>query len=67
MTRLRSSLLLLAATVLLVFASFDLASSSDFDLCTCKFCERNPSAICQISPMGYSIVCSDWALTHCPS
>ena len=67
MTRLRSSLLLLAATVLLVCASLAPASSStEFDLCTCKFCERNPSDICQVSPTGYSIVCSDWAQTHCP-
>ena len=67
MTRLRSSLLFLAATLLLVGASLEASPpSSDFVLCTCKLCEREPSTICQISPTGYSIVCSDWAATHCP-
>jgi hypothetical protein len=68
MTRLRSSLLLLAATLFLVGASLEaLIPPSDFILCTCKLCEREPSTICQISPSGYSIVCSDWAQTHCPN
>ena len=69
MTRLRSSLLFLAAALLLVCASLEavIPPPTDFDLCTCKFCGRNPTAICQISPSGYSIVCSDWAATHCPT
>ena len=68
MTRLRSSLLFLATALLLVCASLQAAPpASEYDLCTCKFCGRNPSSVCQISPTGYSIVCSDWALTHCPS
>lgn len=37
----------------------------DFILCTCKLCEEKPDEICQISPSGYSIVCSDWYRTHC--
>lgn len=36
----------------------------DFILCTCKFCERNPDVICQISPTGYSILCSDYYVSH---
>ena len=37
----------------------------DFILCTCKFCRANPEEYCQISPSGYSILCEDWARTHC--
>lgn len=37
----------------------------DFILCTCKRCEEEPETICQISPMGYSILCADWYRTHC--
>ena len=37
----------------------------DFILCNCKLCEDYPDVICQISPMGYSILCADWYRTHC--
>jgi hypothetical protein len=39
----------------------------DFILCTCKTCREYPDVICQVSPSGFSIVCSDWAKTHCPT
>jgi len=39
----------------------------DFILCTCKTCTRHPDVICQVSPSGFSILCSDWAAQHCPS
>lgn len=37
----------------------------DYILCTCDFCKSHPDEICQISPSGYSIMCSDWYRTHC--
>lgn len=69
MRRLRSSLRLLATTLLLVIASLDSASSSTgYTICSCKVCKANPSVECQISPDGYSILCADWLRTHsCPS
>lgn len=69
MRRLRSSLRLLATTLLLVIASLDSASSSTgYIICSCKVCKANPSVECQISPDGYSILCADWLRTHsCPS
>ena len=39
----------------------------NFILCTCKTCTQHPDVICQVSPSGFSIVCSNWASTHCPS
>jgi hypothetical protein len=37
----------------------------DYIICSCDFCKRNPDVECRISPSGYSIMCSDWSLTHC--
>lgn len=69
MIRLRSSLRLLAALAIFVFASLDSATSSaGYIICSCKVCKANPSVECQISPDGYSILCADWLRTHsCPS
>jgi hypothetical protein len=39
----------------------------DFILCTCKTCKEYPDVVCQISPSGYSIVCSDYYRLNCPS
>jgi hypothetical protein len=41
------------------------SSSSDFILCSCKLCTKHPEVICRISPTGFSILCSDYAQTHC--
>jgi hypothetical protein len=65
MTRLRTLLLLLVATAFLLAGTPKPSLSSDFILCTCKTCKARPDVICQISPSGYSILCSDWAATHC--
>jgi hypothetical protein len=37
----------------------------DYIQCTCSFCKTHPDVDCQISPSGYSIMCSDWYRTHC--
>lgn len=39
--------------------------ASDFILCTCKFCKNHPDVICQISPTGFSILCSDYYSSRC--
>jgi hypothetical protein len=99
MTRLRSSLLLLAVAALLLagvpvsadtqnaiaapaaapwldagqcaspatpVASAGLAvSESDFILCSCRYCRTHPEDICQISPTGYSTLCSDYYANNC--
>lgn len=33
--------------------------------CGCKLCEEKPDIDCQISPSGYSILCSDWYRLNC--
>jgi len=33
--------------------------------CDCKLCEEKPDIDCQISPSGYSILCSDWYRLNC--
>ncbi len=43
------------------------AAASGFILCTCELCIEHPAVICQVSPSGFSIHCSDWARQHCPS
>jgi hypothetical protein len=66
MSRVRLALLLLAITALLAFTPlFAIPPDDDFILCTCKFCRENPDVDCQISPSGYTILCEDWARTHC--
>ena len=37
----------------------------DYILCSCRFCAANPDVDCQVSPTGYSILCSDWYRLHC--
>ena len=67
MTRLRSLLFLLVIVALPLIGTPSLAipPDDDFILCTCSLCKRSPDTICQISPSGYSILCSDWYATHC--
>jgi hypothetical protein len=36
----------------------------DFILCSCNFCRTNPNVECQISPSGYTILCSDYSRLH---
>src|SRR6476661_9953869 len=38
---------------------------SDYIHCDCKLCAEKPDVICQISPSGYSILCSDWYRLNC--
>jgi hypothetical protein len=96
MSRLRTSLLLLALVALAVSAAPACAGTAppasplnlcaapaastaigtpapslkifpppDYIQCGCKLCEEKPDVICQISPSGYSIVCSDWYRLNC--
>jgi hypothetical protein len=37
----------------------------DYIHCDCKLCAEKPDVICQISPSGYSILCSDWYRLNC--
>ncbi|MFL6197130.1 MAG: hypothetical protein ACJ75H_23290 [Thermoanaerobaculia bacterium] len=37
----------------------------DYVLCSCSLCKSQPDIDCQISPSGYSIMCSDWYRMHC--
>lgn len=37
----------------------------DYVLCSCSLCKSQPDIDCQISPSGYSIMCSDWYRLHC--
>jgi hypothetical protein len=48
-------------------ASFEgeLLLAEDFTLCSCNYCRRNPDEICQISPSGFSILCSDYYQSRC--
>lgn len=48
-------------------ASFEVEPllEGDFILCTCNYCKNHPDVICQISPSGFSILCSDYYLTRC--
>jgi hypothetical protein len=66
-SRLRTSLFLLAMALLLsgAPASFSMIPpDDDFILCTCKLCNSHPDVECQISPSGYTILCSDYARLH---
>ena len=39
---------------------------SDFILCSCELCKDHPDVVCQISPSGYSIRCTDYSrLNNC--
>ena len=38
---------------------------SDFILCSCDLCRDQPDVICQISPSGYSIRCTDYSRVNC--
>lgn len=46
-------------------ATFLILPPVDYILCSCTFCRANPDEDCQVSPSGYSILCSDWSRTHC--
>lgn len=48
-------------------ASFEgeLLLAGDFILCTCNYCKNHPDVICQISPSGFSILCSDYYQSRC--
>jgi hypothetical protein len=37
----------------------------DFILCTCKFCRQYPAVDCQISPLGFTILCEDYVRSRC--
>jgi hypothetical protein len=39
--------------------------ASDFILCSCRYCKNHPDVICQISPTGFSILCSDYYSSRC--
>jgi hypothetical protein len=68
MTRRRAPLLLLALTTFTLAAptpSFKAAPPVDYILCSCSFCKSNPDVDCQVSPSGYSILCSDWYRLRC--
>jgi hypothetical protein len=67
MTRLRSFLLLLVVAALPLIGTPTQAAppGGNYILCSCSLCKRSPDTICQISPTGYSILCSDWYATHC--
>lgn len=61
MIRLRSALRLLAVTGLLAVAALAPTRSSAANICSCSFCNANPSVECQIGPGdGYSTLCSDY-------
>ena len=45
--------------------SFRIIPPADYILCSCTFCKSNPDVDCQVSPSGYSILCSDWYRMHC--
>jgi hypothetical protein len=63
MNRLRTFLFLIAVVALAVSAAA--APPVDYILCSCTFCKANPDVDCQVSPSGYSILCSDWSRLHC--
>jgi hypothetical protein len=66
MIRSRSALLLAFAVLLLAAApSFTIPPPVDYVLCSCKLCAEQPYIDCQISPSGYSILCSDWYRMNC--
>lgn len=44
---------------------FRIVPPADYILCSCTFCKSNPDVDCQVSPSGYSILCSDWSRLHC--
>jgi hypothetical protein len=44
---------------------FKIIPPADYILCSCSFCRANPDVDCQVSPSGYSILCSDWSRLHC--
>jgi hypothetical protein len=44
---------------------FKVVPPADYILCSCSFCKANPDVDCQVSPSGYSILCSDWSRLHC--
>lgn len=48
-------------------ASFEgeILLEGDFILCNCNYCKNHPDVICQISPSGFSILCSDYYQTRC--
>jgi len=66
----RFSRLLLVIAVLLVSAAAlstpaaAVFPNHDYILCSCDFCRVNPNVECQISPSGYSILCSDYSQLH---
>jgi hypothetical protein len=67
MSRFRKILLLLAVvTVTLAGApAYTIPPPVDYVLCSCSLCKAQPDIDCQISPSGYSIMCSDWYRMHC--
>lgn len=42
-----------------------LPPDDDYILCSCSFCAANPAVECQVSPSGFSILCSDWYNWRC--
>jgi hypothetical protein len=38
---------------------------ADFILCSCSYCRKHPDVVCQISPSGFSILCSDYYASRC--
>jgi len=70
MIRSRFSRLLLAIAALLISgAAFNtpvaaIPPTGDYILCSCNYCRTHPDVVCQISPSGYSILCSDYSQQH---
>lgn len=66
MRRLRTSLFLAVAAVLVSMSLKPAASaaSGGFVICSCELCSRS-DVVCRISPTGFSIACADYYQMYC--